>query len=202
MQRMDEDTHICYAILRGKSNQQLFEEEAQKMKILDVAANIRKNMEVQVLAYCVLDNELHLVIRTEKQQDADRFLNKIVQEYEARCFPNMDELSVTGNAVHEGFPYMDQTRPARHFRKNTMRELKDMKAALRCCLKLHLMPVRRGIVASPEDYWWCSYSDYMGRAWLPVTTTWPILGEFDENPGKAVKLIKRQHIRELEKQKI
>ena len=55
MEHTNEGTQICYAILRGKANQQLFEEEIQKMKVLDVAASIRKEMEpeIQVLAYCV-----------------------------------------------------------------------------------------------------------------------------------------------------
>lgn len=57
------DTQLCYAVLRGKSKEQLFEEEIQKMKLLNVAAYVRKGMDINVLAYCVLDNELHLILR-------------------------------------------------------------------------------------------------------------------------------------------
>lgn len=213
MERMNEGTQICYAILRGKANQQLFEEEIQKMKILDVAAGICKSMEpeIRVLAYCVLDNELHLVLQSAGEQDAERYLDKVIKRYEETCIPENDTMlridylpstnhfPQVNSSVHEQGIVYGINRKATHFRKSTMRVLKDMKSALRCCMKLHMLPVKEKIVSAPEDYWWCSYLDYLGRCWLPLTTTDALLGELDENEKKAQKIIKRKHLDALAK---
>lgn len=199
MQQMEKDTHICYAVLRGRSNQQLFEEEARKMKLLDVTADVRQSMGVQVLAYCVLDNEVHLVLEMGQMQDADSFLTKIISEYERRCLSNTGGFS--GDTVREGLAYMAPAAAKNCFRQSTVRELKDVQSAARYCMKLHLMPVREGIVANPEDYWWCSYLDYLGRNWLPVTSTWQILKEYSADLTRAVKLFKKRVQKELEKRK-
>lgn len=167
MERMNEGTQICYAVLRGRANQQLFEEEIQKMKVLDVAAGIRKDMEpeIQVLAYCVLDNELHLVLQTDGNQAAEKYLDKVIKRYEETCIPENDAVlridylpgtrhfPEVNSSVHEQGIMYGINRKAMHFRKSTMHVLKDMKSALRYCMKLHMLPVKEQIVSAPEDYW-------------------------------------------------
>lgn len=210
MQQMNDGIKTCYAILRGKANQHLFEEETQKMKILDVTARVRANMEIQILAYCVLDNEMHLLLHLGSGQSAEDFLDNIAGCYEESCILDgqtlrVDYLSgqnsfpdVNSSVSERGFFYHAGNR-IRHFRKNVVKEVNGAKSAMRYWLKLHLLPVRRGIVADPEDYWWCSYLDYMGRKWLPVTDPSEILSAFSANPKRAAKLIRRQHLQALEK---
>ncbi|SDG56363.1 hypothetical protein NQ534_13675 [Marvinbryantia formatexigens DSM 14469] len=213
MERMSEGTQICYAILRGKANQQLFEEEIQKMKVLDVAASIRKDMEpeVRVLAYCVLDNELHLVLQSAGEATAEKYLDRVIRRYEETCIPENDtmlridylpdtrQFPEVNSSVHEQGIVYGISRKTTHFRKNTMHVLKDMKAALRCCMKLHMLPVKEQIVSAPEDYWWCSYPDYLGRCWLPLTSTGELLGALDENEKQAQKMIRQKHLDALAK---
>lgn len=203
------DTQLCYAVLRGKSKEQLFEEEIQKMKLLNVAAYVRKGMDINVLAYCVLDNELHLILRLKDGQSAGDFLDSIARRYEEVCLPapalRVDYLpgqtrfpDVNSSVNEQGFFY-DTEKKIQHFRKSTVRVLKGAGAALRGCLKLHMLPVRQGIVADPEDYWWCSYLDYMGRQWLPVADTSEVLSGFAGSPRQVEKSIRQYHRRELEK---
>lgn len=213
MERMNEGTQICYAILRGKANQQLFEEEIQKMKILDVAADIRKNMEpeIRVLAYCVLDNELHLVLQSVGEQNAEKYLEKVTKRYEEICIPENDAMlridylpgirrfPQVNSSVHEQGIVYGIDRKVTHFRKSTVHILKDTKAALRYCMKLHMLPVKEKIVSTPEDYWWCSYLDYLGRCWLPLASTDELLGELDTNERKAQKIIRQKHLDALAK---
>lgn len=213
MEHTNEGTQICYAILRGKANQQLFEEEIQKMKVLDVAASIRKDMEpeIQVLAYCVLDNELHLVLHAAGEQAAEKYLDKVTKRYEETCIsendamlridylPNTNHFPQVNSSVHEQGIMYGINRKATHFRKSTMHVLKDMKSALRYCMKLHMMPVKEQIVSVPEDYWWCSYPDYLGRSWLPLVSTEELLGELDVSEKQAQRIIRKKHLDALAK---
>jgi hypothetical protein len=51
---------------------------------------------------------------------------------------------------------------------------------------IHLNPVRAGIVSNPEEYFWSSFRDYIGRrtphSWLKTSF---ILSYFGENPKKS-----------------
>lgn len=210
MQQMSEEMKTCYAVLRGKSNQQLFEEESQKMRILDVASKVRESMGMQVLAYCVLDNELHLLLQLTGGQSADEFLDAIARCYEEYCLPDDKSLRVDYLSEQNRFPDVNSSvgergffyhtgKKIRHFRKNAIKEFDSAKMALRYCLKLHMLPVRQGIVEDPQDYWWCSYLDYMGRQWLPVADPSAILSKFSANPKLAMKLVRQRHLEALEK---
>lgn len=213
MERMNEGKQICYAILRGKSNQQLFETEIQKMKLLDAAAGIQQDMEtqIQVVAYCVMDNEMHLLMQTAGEQSVENYLDHLARRYEETCIPEdgnalrIDYLPDTrkfpnvNSSVHEQGILYGTNRKISHFRKHTMHMLKDMKAVLRYCLKLHMLPVKEQIVSSPEDYWWCSYPDYLGRQWLPLADTTELLGQLGENEKQAQKIMRQKHMEALRK---
>lgn len=181
MQHIFGGMHICYANLRGKTSQQLFESEIQKMKMLDAAVLCRNGTEVQVLAYCVLDNEFHLVLRAEKETQMDTFLDQLKGKY--------GEISGTG----------DRPGEKSVFRKTQIQEIEKEKAVVRCCVRVHMLPVGQGIVAAPEDYWWCSYRDYLGRNWLPLTNTDPLMEQIDAEPKKAVRQIRNLHRRAADK---
>lgn len=211
MQRINENTHICHAVLRGKSNLQLFEEEIQKMKILDAAANVRAEMQIQVLAYCVLDNELHLILQLGERQSAEAFLDAIARKYEATCFKqnhvplrvdylsDQNQFPDVNSSVHEQGVLYNVDTAIRHFRKHVVKMMQDTAEPLECCLKLHMLPVRKGIVRNPEDYWWCSYLDYMGRQWLPVTDTSCVLSQLGDNPRQSAGIVRYRHQKALKK---
>ncbi len=208
MQQMSDDAKTCYAVLRGKTKEHLFEEEIQKMKLLDVTARVRISMDIHIVAYCVLDNELHLVLLLQDGQSADEFLDNIARSYEENCLEDGGPLRVDYLAAQNQFPDVNSSvsehgffyntgKKISHFRKNTIKELNDKKAAVHYCLKMHMLPVKQGIVEEPQDYWWCSYLDYMGRKWLPVADTEQILSKFSSDPKQAIKLIRQRHMEAL-----
>lgn len=209
MQSIGGDPQICHTVLRGKQNEHLFEEEIRKMKLLSMTADVRRKMDIQVLAYCVLDNELHMILQLREGQSADQFLDDIARRYEQLCMTDnvlrVDYLSgqskypdVNSSVREQGFFY-GANQKIKHFRKNTVQFLNGSSAALRGCLKLHMMPVRLGIASAPGDYWWCSYLDYTGRNWLQIADTSEILENLSPNPKLAQKSIRMYHQKELEK---
>lgn len=170
-----EDTHVYCAVLRGKSETGIFENEAQKKRMLDVVVMVSARMELCVLAYCVLDNELHLLMKGSSYEQMKEGMAQIKELYE-RMFLNVSV-------------------PKRKsvWRPVAIREIPVEWKAVRQCVKLHMMPVKQNIVDRPEDYWWCSYNDYLGRKWLPVTETTIVLSWVDGNRRKALKNFRKQH---------
>lgn len=183
MQRICKDTHICHVILRGKSNLHLFQEEIQKVKILDAARKSKGDVPLQVLAYCVLDNEIQLLMLEQTEGEAEKFLMRVQDNY-----------------IQEAEPVVSNKKNG-IFRKNVITELNGEKSVVRVCVKLHSLPVKYGIVKNPQDYWWCSYPDYMGRKWMELTDTAWMLQQYDSEAKKAVRLMRKDCRKYLEKQK-
>lgn len=181
MQRIFENAHVCHAVLRGKSNRHIFEEEIQKIKVLDKAVSVQKEDAVQILAYCVLDNELQMLLWAEDAQKTDHFLNHIMEAYGDACRIREEPLQKTV------------------FRKAVVRKITEMSKLEKSILKLHLLPVDRKLVGKPEDYWWSSYPDYLGRHWKHIADVVSMLKTIDENPKCAMRMMRQKHNRAYER---
>lgn len=183
MQRICKDTHICHAILRGKSNLHLFQDEIEKMKVLDAARKSKEDIPIQVLAYCVVRGELHLLVKEQAEGEKEEFLAKVKENY----------LEMMAQR------YQDKSTDI--FRRDEIRELAGERSAVLLCRRLHLLPMKYMMAGKPEDYWWCSYPDYLGRKWLELTDTAWLLYQYDAKPRKAVQLIRKDYQQYMERQK-
>lgn len=171
-----EDTHVYCAVLRGKTESGIFEDETQKKKILDVVVTVSSRTDLPVLAYCILDNELHLIMKGtsyEQMKDGVRQIRTMYQKLFAA-----QALSGRQRTV---------------WKPVNIREIPVEWKVIRQCVQLHMMPVKQHIVSRPEDYWWCSYNDYLGRKWMPVTETTIVLSWVDGNRRKALRDFRLRH---------
>ncbi len=171
-----ENVHVYSTVLRGKPEVSLFEDETCKKKMLDVVAAVQRGSELQVMAYCVLDNEVHLMVKGENYHQAKEGLTQMKKGYEQVLFPEgkrSDRCSL--------------------WKSSPIREIPVEWKAIRQCIRLHMLPVKHHLVSRPEDYWWCSYNDYLGRKWLPLTDTEILLSWVDGNHRKAVKDFRKKH---------
>lgn len=171
-----ENVHVYSTVLRGKPEVRLFENEICKKKMLDVVAAVRRGSKLRVMAYCVLDNEIHLMVEGENYQQAKEGLTLMKKGYEQVLFA-------------EG----KQSAGIRLWKSSPIREIPVEWKAIRQCIRLHMLPIKYHLVTRPEDYWWCSYNDYLGREWLPLTDTEILLSWVDGDPGKARKDFRRKH---------
>lgn len=175
MLRICEDTHIYCAVLRGKSKKHIFEEEIQKKKMLDVVVNLRGTMGFRTLAYCVLDNEIHLMLEGKALEDIQQCLVRMQEQYEKAYFG------------------LIKGEKGTLWRSSVIREIPVEWRAVRCCIRLHTLPVEKELVSRPEDYWWCSYNDYLGRKWLGLAEPDIILSWIDGDIRKAARVFRQKH---------
>lgn len=171
-----EDTHVYCTVLRGNTEPGIFENETQKKWMLDVVVTVSDRMKLSVLSYCILDNELHLMVSGnsyEQMKDAVKLIRELYQ----KMF----------------FKKVDFMRKKSVWRRVVIQEIPVEWKAIRKCVQMHMMPVKQNLVARPEDYWWCSYNDYLGRKWMPVTETTIVLSWVDGNRRKALKVFRMQH---------
>lgn len=164
-----------YEILSAKDHP--FADEIDKKKMLDLAAEVKAEQELDILAYCVTDDECHFLIcncTAEKIAVAENWLmNKFSSHYEEKYEKPWKGL-----------------KPERRFQKYmTEEEIIDS------CLKIHLIPMEQRLARKPEDYWWCSYVDYRRQYKRGIVNTDLVLHYLDSERKRAVrKFVSLHHI--------
>jgi REP element-mobilizing transposase RayT len=61
-------TGFYHIMMRGINRERIFEKEAAKKEILHILAVKVRETDVGIYAYCVMDNHIHLVLKSEPQE--------------------------------------------------------------------------------------------------------------------------------------
>lgn len=166
---MSDSMRVFYVTLHGKPRKHIFENEIQKKWLLDAAIFSQEDAGAQILSYCVLDNEAHLLIRTDEEWGGISFLRGIRKVWE------------------------EILAKEKLFCRDTMKYIRNSRGAAKCSQKIHLLPVTSGITCEPEDYWWCSYPDYLGREWIVPVHKALILETLHPDRKMALHMFKTAH---------
>ena len=158
---------IFYEVI--KTEERSFTDESDKKKFLDLVQQVKQKMELNILAFCITDDEGHFLVDSQSErkialaaaQIMGDFSNYYRNRYQKQC----------GNIVQE----------MRFRRYMTEEEIVDS------CLKLHLLPMKQKLVKKPEDYWWSSYLEYRRNYKRGIVNTEVILRYLDKDRKRAVR---------------
>lgn len=70
-------SEFLHVVIRGAGQQVLFEDDQDRRYFLGRLARYRKDVEVAILAYCLMDNHVHLLVR-----DAEENVSLLMQKLE------------------------------------------------------------------------------------------------------------------------
>jgi putative transposase len=129
----------CYHVLnRGNARGQVFHADADYRAFLQTVADTRAFVPMRVLAYCLMPNHFHLVLWPHADGDLSRFLHRLstahVRRYHCR---------------YRGTGHVWQGR----FKAFPIQEDEHLLIVLRY---VERNPVRAGLVAWAEDWFWSS----------------------------------------------
>ena len=139
--RIKTETHIYHIMMRGINRQCIFKDSTEKNKFLKLLRQTKSELDVEVFAYCIMDNHVHLLLR-ENQDPIETFCRKINTSY-----------AIYYNAKHERCGHLFQDR-------YKSEAVKDEKQLLLTVRYIHMNPVKARICSNPEDYEASSYSEY------------------------------------------
>ena len=142
--RQKSSTGIYHVILRGINQQQIFEEDEDNIKYLQTLAEYKAISEYKLLAYCLMGNHIHLLIKEEKEelvQIFKRIGGKFVYWY---------------NGKYGRIGHLFQDR----FKSEPIETDSYLLTVLRY---IHQNPLKAGIVKDISKYEWSSYSDYLNQ---------------------------------------
>lgn len=156
--RQKSESGIYHVMLRGCGKQCLFEDDADRNKFLEILSSNTEKYRVSVLAWCLMDNHIHLVL-SDGQEGLSQCLKAIAGHY---------AMYFNSRTAHVGHVFQDRFKS---------KPIETDGYLLQAVRYVHNNPEKAGI-ATAEDYPWSSYAEYIGleSSEIHVTDTKPILG--------------------------
>ena len=140
--RIKNETSYYHIMLRAINRQSIFEDPKDKLKFLDILADYKTQLDFELLAYCIMDNHVHLVIHVN-EAPLDVIFRKINTSF-ASDF----------NKRHERCGHLFQDRYKSEPITTEMQLLRTIRY-------VHFNPIKAGLCAAPDDYGFSSYKDYI-----------------------------------------
>lgn len=162
--------HIC---VRGNNKQDIFLDNEDREEYLKRVRNYEERYKMQIYAYCLMTNHVHLLIY-DNNQDISKFMQGLSLSY-----------VIYFNKKYGRTGHLFQDRFTSVMIKNDMQLIYVSKY-------IHLNPVRANIVNKARDYKWSSYSAYeVGRDRNNIVDCTFLLGYFGVNVRESRFLYKK-----------
>lgn len=152
-------------ICRGNNRQVVFRDERDRKRYLEKLCLYCEQKEVELLAYCLLSNHVHLLLETPKGN-----LSKMMQAFQT-------SYTVYFNKRHR--------RTGHVFEQRYKAYLVDKDSyLLEVSRYIHMNPVMARIVERPGDHPWSSYSAYLSGKGIAALEAQKVLDYFAGGKGK------------------
>ena len=141
------ESGIYHVMLRGINQQQIFEDEEDNQKFLQILRECKEISRFMLLAYCLMGNHVHLLIKegTESlEQIFKRIGGRFVYWY---------------NVKYQRVGHLFQDR----FKSEPVDDDAYLLTVIRY---IHQNPVKAGLCEKSEDYSYSSWMEYLTLAWL------------------------------------
>ncbi|MFH0738970.1 MAG: transposase [Candidatus Omnitrophota bacterium] len=145
-----------HIMCRGNNKQVIFNNDESKVRYYWFIRKFKKENNISIFHYCIMNNHLHLVVWLEAESRLSRFMKQL-----NLCYFNY---------FSKAYDYCGHLWQGR-FKSNLI----DTDSYLLQCGKyVELNPVRAGLVDFPEDYHFSSYNHYAKGVRDPIITDDPI----------------------------
>ncbi|KYH34275.1 transposase IS200 like protein [Clostridium tepidiprofundi DSM 19306] len=149
---------------RGNRKQEIFRDKQDfivYLAILKDCLEYYKDDKYEIIAYCLMTNHVHILIKTTVREISD-FIQRLHSMY-ARYFNK--KYNYVGHLWQDKF-YAEL--------------IKSNKQMLDTSRYIHLNPAKAKIVKKPEEYKWSSYAMYIGKREEKIISTEMVLSLFEE----------------------
>ncbi|MBA7494607.1 hypothetical protein ES702_05184 [subsurface metagenome] len=159
---------IYHVIARGNERKDIFLDDEDKNKFIQIIINKKKKNEYILYAYCLMNNHLHLLLK-EQEDCISRIMSRINTAY-AYYF----------NKKYNRVGHVFQNR----FKSEPVENDRYLISLIRY---IHNNPVKAKIVNQPHQYKWSSYSLYL-KEQKSIIDEEEILNLFSPDKSKAIRL--------------
>lgn len=143
--RVLSSTGLYHVIFKGINGLNIFEDTFDYKKMLEILATLKEKEKIQIYAYCLMTNHVHLFLKENEIGDIKKVMHKLLTTY-VGWFNRK---------------YMrNGTLVANRYKSEPIEDEKYYMALIRY---IHQNPVKAGLCATPDQYKWSSYNDYLSN---------------------------------------
>ena len=165
--RKRSQTGIYHVMLRGINKQNIFEDEEDYSKFVQVLEHCKDISEYKIYAYCLMGNHLHLLIHVQKE-GLEQIFKRIGASY---------VYWFNWKYKRSGHLFQDRYKSE---------PVEDDSYFLTVLRYIHQNPVKAKMCKKVDEYKWCGYNDYIYQN--GITDTAFVLGIFNDDYKKAKEL--------------
>lgn len=162
-------SQVYHVIIRGNERRKIFLCDEDRIKFIDILQEKSEEGEFSVLAYCLMDNHVHLMIREGTDQ-----INRIMQRISVSYVYYFNK-----NYERTGHLFQDR------FKSEPVENENYLLAVVRY---IHNNPVKANLIEKPSQYRWSSYNAYIGRADNCLADREFVLKMFSDDEEKWIKM--------------
>jgi REP element-mobilizing transposase RayT len=142
---MHQAGHYYHVYNRGCNHERIFANDGNYNFLLKRAKAILKDCPLSVIAYCLMPNHYHFLLRPEEDDALSRFIQRLFNSY-TQAFNKQQERSGTLFEGRAKSKFVDSDEYVIHL-----------------CRYIHLNPVRAGLVSNPGEWAYSNYLDWVGQ---------------------------------------
>lgn len=143
--RKESKSYYHHIMVQGINKEYIFRNEVYINKYLFLMREKLKESNVNILAYCIMNNHSHLLMYSEKSDYISRYMQRVNTAYSH--FYNKNNKRV-------GYVFRDRYLSQDIFTTNQL---------YHCMRYIHNNPVKANMVKEMWDYKYSSYKEYLGR---------------------------------------
>jgi len=143
--RMDSKSKFYHIMVQGINKEYIFNTDLNIKKYKELILKKLDTENIEILAYCIMNNHAHFLIYCEKNKHLSKFMQKLNTSY-SRFY------NKANNRV--GYVFRD-----RYLSQSILNE----KQLYNCVKYIHNNPVKAGIVKNMSDYKYSSYYEFFNK---------------------------------------
>ena len=136
------ETNYFHVMTQGIEKRYIFNKDKYKLKYIELLNEHNIEYKINIIAYCIMDNHIHLLIETNTIENMSKFMHKINLKYAQ--YYNFIENGRIGYVFRDRF---------------TSEPILDEKHLYNCIRYIYNNPVKAKIVEYPYQYKYSNYND-------------------------------------------
>lgn len=142
---------IFHVYNRGADGRAIFLDDDDRHSYVERLAHARKDFNITPLAYCLMPNHIHLLLRQDSDEPIARLMSALHTSHAKRF-----------NIKHRRFGHLFQGR----FRQAVIRRNNHL---LHVIAYIHLNPLEARLIPNLEEYRWNSHAEYLNPESAAIT---------------------------------
>lgn len=142
---------LYHIVFRGMNRHNIFEEDEDFIKIIDIIKNLKQEMKFEIYAFCLMTNHVHILLKENNIGDISVIMKRLLTRY----------------AVWFNRKYLRSgALIANRYKSQPVERDEYLLSVIRY---IHQNPLRARIVTEIDKYKWSSYCEYVNDSNLTDT---------------------------------